>query len=257
MIVRLGRDLQLPCVDFVSASSYTDWKKTLFIRTSYDSRWLHEHNQDPENDRWSSFRSHAMTHLTPIAIGLEFIDAYHDLPDTRIAVLQEAARRGIRSGFSIPLRQHSPAQSAMLSFAGDHSRRDMQTIMRSHGWTLHAAALAGHQRYVFHFSQEFSERNQITDKQQELLRLIGLGKKDKAIAKQFDISVSAVRQRMNTLMQRTGVNSRPELAALAMSIGILPDPLHRPDTDPLAALIEMDDDAAHTALWHAGDALRR
>ncbi|SMD08594.1 helix-turn-helix transcriptional regulator [Primorskyibacter flagellatus] len=257
LIVGLGRDLRLPFVDFFSTSGYTDWKKTLFIRTSYDSRWMQELKLDPDNDRWSYFRSHAMHCLTPITIGLEFVEEYHHIPATRVNLLREAAKRGMRAGFSIPLRQHAPPQSGLLTFAGDHSRREMIAIVKAHGWTLHAAALAGHQRYIYHFAQEFTNRNQITDKQQELLRLIGLGNKDKAIAQKLGISVSAVRQRMNALMQRTGAASRPELAALAMSIGILPDPLHRADDGPFPALIEMDEGGSRTHLWHTGAGLRR
>lgn len=258
LIVKLGRDLRLPFVDFISASNYSDWKKALFIRTSYDSGWIQELNLAPENERWSYFRSHATKFLTPITIGLEFVEEYHHVPATRVQILREAAKRGIRAGFSIPLRQHAPPQSALITFAGDHSRREMIAIVKAHGWTLHAAALAGHQRYIYHFAQEFTDRNQITGKQQDLLRLIGLGKKDKAIAQELDISVSAVRQRMNALMQRTGVDSRTELAALAMSIGILPDPLHRADTNPVAALIQMDEGGTRTQqLWHAGVGIQR
>jgi DNA-binding CsgD family transcriptional regulator len=251
LIVRLGQELRLPFVDFISASNYSDWKKTLFIRPSYDPAWQQDFEENPKSDRWSYFRGHAMDRLTPITIGMEFIDEYHHIPANRVEVLRVAAKHGMRAGFSIPLRQHSPPQSALMTFAGDHSRREMTAIVKAHGWTLHAAALAGHQRYIYHFAQEFTERNQITKKQEDLLRLIGLGFKDKSIAKELEVSISAVRQRMKVLMQRTGVNSRPELAALAMGIGILPDPLYRPDSGPVSTLIEMDDGGTRTKLWHA------
>lgn len=40
LIVEVGRTLNLPFIDFISANNFEDWKKTLFIRTSYDSSWL-------------------------------------------------------------------------------------------------------------------------------------------------------------------------------------------------------------------------
>ncbi len=240
LIVALGRRVQLPFVDFISASSFRDWKKTLFIRTSYDSSWLHDVSLDPELQRWSYFRDHAMNYLTPVMIGLEFVDEYRHIPQRRVEVLKLAAAHGIRAGFSIPLRQNAPPQAAMITFAGDHSRREMQAIVRAHGWTLNTAAMMGHQRYLFHFNQEFTERNRITDKQLQLLELIGRGLQDKAIAAQLEISISAVRQRMNALMQNTQAKSRAELAALAMSLGVLPDPFNRPGLAGAEILVEMD-----------------
>ncbi|WP_417720061.1 helix-turn-helix transcriptional regulator [Salipiger sp.] len=244
LIVALGRELHLPCIDFISASSYRDWKRTLFIRTSYDSSFLHDYNADPEVGRWSYFRSHAMDRLTPIAVGLEFLDEYRPIPEARIEVLREAARRGMRAGFSIPLRVHAPPQSALITFTGDHSRREMQAIIHAHGWTLTTAALMGHQRYLMHFAQEFPERNHVTGKQLELMEMIGAGLQDKQIAAELGVSVSAVRQRLNALMQNTGISSRAEMAALAMSIGVLPDPLGRPGAEAIQTVIEMDEGGA-------------
>ncbi|MGX9351605.1 helix-turn-helix transcriptional regulator [Shimia sp. W99] len=239
LIVRLGRTLNLPYIDFISANNYADWKKTLFIRTSYDSTWLNAVNKDPDLAKWSYFRTHAMHHLTPIAVGLEFVDEYHHIPEARYKVLREAASRGIRAGFSIPLRVHAPAQAALITFSGNHSKRDMKRIIQTHGWVLNAAALMGHQRYMMHFAAEFVERNAISDKQRELLEMIGAGLQDKVIAEQLGISVSAVRQRMNNLLNKTGLSNRAELAALAMSSGLLPDPLsHRGDGRD-SVLVEM------------------
>lgn len=240
LIVALGQRVQLPFVDFISASSYRDWKKTLFIRTSYDSRWLQEINEDPELQRWSYFRNHAMHYLTPVMVGLEFVDEYRHIPERRVEVLRKAAAHGMRAGFSVPLRQNAPPQSALITFSGDHSRRDMQAIIHAHGWTLNTAALMAHQRYIMLFAQEFPERNHITDKQLELLELIGAGLQDKTIAARLGISISAVRQRMNALIQNTGMTSRAELAALAMSLGVLPDPFNRPDHQEVETLVEMD-----------------
>jgi DNA-binding CsgD family transcriptional regulator len=239
-LVQLSVRLGLPFVDFITASSYADWKKTLFIRTSYDSTWLQTVNQDPDLHKWSYFRSHAMHYLTPIAVGIEFVDEYHHIPATRVEVLRLAASKGIRSGFSVPLRVNAPPQAALITFSGDHAKRDMLAIIKAHGWTLNVAAMVAHQRYISHFAAEFSERNEISEKQSELLEKIGLGLQDKAIAQELGVSISAVRQRMHLLMQKTGQSNRAELAALAMSMGILPDPLIRSDESAVETLVVMD-----------------
>ncbi len=239
LIVEVGRTLNLPFIDFICASNFADWKKTLFIRTSYDSTWLNSFNEDPDVSKWSYFRTHALHHLTPIAVGIEFVDEYHHLPETRHAVLEEAARRGMRAGFSIPLRSHAPPQAALITFCGDHGKREMKHIIQTHGWVLQAVAMMGHQVYQSHFASEFTERNRISDKQRELLEMIGAGLQDKVIAEQLSISVSAVRQRMNNILNKTGLSNRADLAALAMSAGLVEDPLHRMGGEDGGIQVEM------------------
>lgn len=100
--------------------------------------------------------------------------------------------------------------------------------------------MAAHQRDMTHFSAEVPECNRISPKQLELLETIGRGLRDKQIATELGISVSAVRQRPNSLIDRTGLTGRTALAGLAMSMGVLPDPLHGPDHEAAEMLIEMD-----------------
>ncbi len=221
--MRLGRKLGLPFVDYVTASGPSE--RPLFLRASYDTGWLGAHASDMAIGRWSYLSGHSALHLTPIAVGLEFLAEYHPLPESRIAVLQEAARRGLRAGFSIPLRQTMPPRIGQISLAGDHSRREMLAIIHAHGWTLNVAALTAHERFLMLFAQEFPERSRITEKQLELLAMIGAGLQDKQIAERLGVSISAVRHRLQALCGRTGKTSRAELAALAMSLGVLPDPL--------------------------------
>lgn len=231
--------MNLPYIDFIAANNFRDWRKTLFIRTSYDSSWLQDVNSDPDVGKWSYFRSHAMHYLTPIAVGIEFVEEYRSIPQSRVDVLRHAAEKGLRAGFSVPLRTFAPPQAALLTFSGPLSRRQMIEVIKAHGWTLNVAALMAHQRYTQLFAEEFTERNQITPKQLELTELIGMGYQDKVIAEKLGISISAVRQRLNALLANTGLKSRTELAALAMFIGILPHPLSR-DEIAQDEIIEMD-----------------
>lgn len=241
LIVEVGQTLNLPYIDFICANNFSNWKRTLFIRTSYDSTWLNTHNNDPETSKWSYFRTHAINCLTPIAVGLEFADEFHHIPEQRYKVLKEAAERGLRAGFSIPLRLNAPPQAALITFCGDHSKREMRHIIQTHGWVLNTVAMMGHQRYLAHFAAEFTERNQITDKQRELLEMIGAGLQDKVIAEKLEISVSAVRQRMKNILSKTGLSNRADLAALAMSAGLVKDPLNRMHNEEAGILVEMDD----------------
>lgn len=244
MIKELGRDVGLPFIEFIAASDYGEWRRTAFVLSSYDADWLHALYTDPQLYRATYFRSHGITSMTPIVIGLEFLREYHPMPDGRIRVLREAARRGLRAGIAIPLRQHMPRQSAQMSFVGDHDRGALLDILAAEGWTLTHCAQAAHQRYLMHFAQEYVQRLRITEKQLELMTLIGRGYLDKHIADHLKVSVSAVRQRLNALMQKTSTANRVELAALAMSIGLLPDPLNNPDS-PAPVFVQSGDRIDH------------
>lgn len=226
-LVALSKHFDLPFVDFIVATNFQNWRKTLFIRTSYDSKWLNEANKDPKISQWSYFRSHAIARLTPITIGIEYVDEYHQLPKERLEIIQKAAKMGMRAGFSIPLRSSAPPQTGLISFGGDYSKKEFNHLISQHGWTLNTAATMAYNCYMTHFLAEFPERMGISSKQCALLELIGLGLQDKTIAAELSISISAVRQRMRTLLKKTGVTTRSELAALAMSVGFLPDPLNR------------------------------
>ncbi|MHA6345585.1 helix-turn-helix transcriptional regulator [Roseivivax sp. CAU 1761] len=245
LIVAAGRQVGLPCVDLAFASDLNDRRPTVFVRMSYDASWLQELYQDDELAKWSYFRHHGVRWLTPVLVGWEFIDEYHPVPRARQRVLREAAQRGLRAGFAVPLRQYAPPQSGLITFAGDHSRREMRAIAAAHGWALHAIAMAGYQRYLFHFAQEFGERNKLSPKQVEILKLIGRGSRDKEIADSLAISVSAVRQRLEALRRRTGLETRAELAALAMALGLLADPLLPQDLQHRQTLVRMDGVGSH------------
>ena len=223
-LVQLSCAVDLPNADFITASILPQKQRTMFVRTSYDSHWLNTQNRDPEQSKWSYFRSHALHHLTPILVGMEFVEDYMHLPEKRVTILREAAQRGMRSGFSVPLRGHAPPQAGIITFSGPHARRDMITIAKAHGWTLNVAALSAYQRFSSLYAWEFLDRNEITEKQRELLELIGTGLQDKHIAERLEISISALRQRLRQLMDKTACQSRAEIAALAMCSGLLPDP---------------------------------
>jgi DNA-binding CsgD family transcriptional regulator len=237
LLLDLGRDVGLPNIDYILASDWHDWKRTQMMRTSYDATFLHRYNDDPELSRWSYFRSHGVFALTPICVGWEFVDDYLDLPEARREVLREAAARGLRGGLSIPIRQVAPPSVAMLTFTGDLDRAAVLEILARESWTLTVGAWAANQRFLLHHSAEFLDRNAVTEKQRELLEMVGAGLQDRDIAERLQVSISAVRQRMQALMAKTETTNRAELAALAMSLGLLPDPFNRPEHPPALSVL--------------------
>lgn len=253
VILTLARDLDLTVVDYVYATDFRNWEQAQFIRTTIDSRWFDYLKRFPHIRHTSAFRMHGCHYLTPITVGLEYLDEMGEISEDRRRHVEIGAEMGLRAGLSIPLRMGDPGQAALIGLGGDFSRAEFDALLADHGWTLHAAMLSAHTRYTELFKVEFIERNQLTDKQKELLRLVGRGLMDKQIAHQLGISFSAVRQRLSTVQQKTGAQNRADLAALAARVGLVSDPLLKAHADDLTVFLCTGDGKTGTEVRRPGD----
>lgn len=240
-MVKLYASMDLHTVDYVCATDFRDWKQAQFIRTTYHSSWIDEARRNPNVRKTSYFRTHAVKFLTPIVVGLAYIDVYENVSPERREIIEFTASMGLNAGIGIPLRMNEPGQAGILTVGGDMSRTEFDAILAEHGWTIHASALSAHTRYTELFKSEFVERNQLTAKQRELIQLVGQGLMDKQIAHDLGISVSAVRQRLSVVQSKTGAQNRADLAALATRIGLVPDPLLKPHASDLTVFLSTGD----------------
>ncbi len=241
LLLALAKRLDLTGVEYIYATDYRNWERAQFIRTTAPSSWLDYLKQFPHLRETSTFRRHACRFLTPIKAGQAYAEDMGPLTEERRRHMELGARMGMRAGVAFPLRMGDPGQAALLCFGGDFSAEAFDALLAEHGWTLHAAALSAHARYTELFKLEFIERNQLTHKQKELIQLVGEGLMDKQIAHILGISFSAVRQRLATVQQKTGAQNRAELAALAMRVGLVPDPLLRAHSDDLTVFLSTGD----------------
>lgn len=241
LLVKLGASLDLNCMDYVYATDFRNWEQAQFVRTTADSTWLDRLREFPHIRKTSNFRMHAVKYLTPILTGIEFTDEYTDISPEKMNHMRICAEYGFRSAVAIPLRMGEPGQAGSISFGGAMGKAEFLELMREHGWTLHAAALSAHARYTELFKAEFIERNQLTEKQKELITLVGQGLMDKQIAHLLDISFSAVRQRLTAVQAKTGAQNRADLAALAMRVGLVADPLLKPHAEELTVFLSTGD----------------
>ena len=247
-LVQLGADLGLDVVDYVFANDFRNWEKTQFIRTTIDSRWFDLIERFPHMRYTSNFRTHGCRFLTPMMVGPAYLDDMGPLSEDKRRHVELSAKMGLQAGLAIPLRMESPNQAAMLTFGGQINRASFDAILDEHGWTLHAAALSAHTRYSELFRREFTDRNHLTEKQNELICLVGQGLMDKQIAYELGISFSAVRQRLASVQQKTGAHNRAHLAALAMRAGLVPDPVLDDDCDQKTVLLATGDGMRNTEL---------
>lgn len=240
-LVTLSTGLGLPVVDYVCATDFRNWEQAQFIRTTLHSDWINQASQNPNIRRSSYFRTHAVTRLTPILIGWEYRNLMGDLSPERLEILKMTAEMGMSAGMAVPLRMGEPGQAGILAFGGQLRRAECDVLLEENGWTLHSAALSAHTRYIELFKREFINRNELTPKQRELITFVGQGMMDKQIAHELGISFSAVRQRLVSVQAKTGVRNRAELAALAMRIGLVPDPMLRTSASDLTVFLSTGD----------------
>jgi DNA-binding NarL/FixJ family response regulator len=66
-----------------------------------------------------------------------------------------------------------------------------------------------------------SERSQLSRRELDVLRLLGLGYSNKEIASALFITVRTVESHRAHLMQKTGARSRAEVVRVAMELGLL------------------------------------
>ncbi|MGH1414277.1 MAG: helix-turn-helix transcriptional regulator [Pelagimonas sp.] len=146
-------------------------------------------------------------------------DAEHELQSEILAQL------GMPIGLAIPVLSGDAQDAAVMLIGFQRSAAECNCILERFGCGLHLAAMASHARYNALYKQEFIARVQLTEKQAELIALVGTGLLDKQIAYQLGISFSAVRQRLAAVQHKTGARNRAHLSAIAMRIGLTPDPL--------------------------------
>ncbi|MEL7116096.1 MAG: LuxR C-terminal-related transcriptional regulator [Pseudomonadota bacterium] len=225
LLLEFTYSIGLTELEYVFATDYRDWEKAQFIRTTVTSDWIDHAQSDPDVRKLSVFRTHSVHRLTPVVIGIVYSDDCPDLSDKRRHLWDRSKDFGQTAGFTVPLRMTEPGQAAHIMYGGLHSKEGFDAVLKEHGWAMHALALSAHVRHLELFKSEFLQRNKLTDKQKELLRLVGQGMLDKQIAHELGISFSAVRQRLAIVQQKTGTANRAELAALAMRVGLVADPL--------------------------------
>lgn len=254
LLVEFGKRLGLPMVEYICATDYRDWEQAQFIRTTVDSSWIPHAQSDSDVRKLSIFRQHSVKFLTPVTVGLAYVDEIENVCAKRRALIKVGAEYGLNAGFAIPLRMNEPGQAAHILFGGAHSRAEFDALLQAHGWEMHAVALSAHTRYVELFKAEFCERNELTEKQKELIRLVGRGYLDKQIAHELGVSFSAVRQRLSSVQQKTRTSNRAELAALAMRIGLVPDPMLKPHAADLTVFLSMGDGGSGIETVHHSQA---
>jgi DNA-binding CsgD family transcriptional regulator len=237
LFLDLAHGLELTVVDYVYATDFRNWEQAQFIRTTFTSDWLERLRAYPHIRDTSNFRIHGCRYLTPLKIGPAYLPLMGEISDDKRRHVHLAAEQGLNAGVAFPLRMGDPGHAALIAFGGSHGAEAFDALLTRHGWTLHAAALAGHARYAELFKTEFVKRNHLTPKQKELLRLVGHGMMDKQIAHALGISFSAVRQRLSSVQAKTGAQNRADLAALAARIGLVPDPLLKAHGDDLTVFV--------------------
>lgn len=247
-ILQLGTTVRLPYVDLVyKAPHQTEQAATVW--KNYNSDWLDRALGTSHQCPWTAFRAPLTQGLTPRLAGQQFLEKDTKTTAPLESAYEAAASNGLTSSFVVPVSMHAPPYKGTLSFSGDASRRETLAILRAHGWALQTVAIVGFTKLITTQLREFSAGANITEKQSDILRLLGEGLKDREIADCLGVTVSAVRQRMTSMSKNTGLHTRAELAALAMSLGLLSDPTQPRGASETNGQISLKTAAKRTSGW--------
>lgn len=247
-ILQLGTTVRLPYIDLVYKAPHQT-EQAAKVWKNYNSDWLDRVLGASHHCPWTEFRAPLIQGLTPRLAGQQFLDKDTKTTAPLESAYEAAASNGLTSSFVVPVSMHAPPYKGTLSFSGDASRRETLAILRAHGWALQTVALVGFTKLITTQLREFSADANITEKQSDILRLLGEGLKDREIADCLGVTVSAVRQRMTSMSKNTGLHTRAELAALAMSLGLLSDPTQPRDATETNGQISLKTAAKRTSGW--------
>lgn len=133
-------------------------------------------------------------------------------PD-QAAILEDAARHGLRHGVTIPL--YGPGRfSASCSLIAEAPIADFELVFAAQRYAAYAyeaaRTLAG--------PGEGRPRIVLPRRERECLKLVALGKDDEAIAMILGISADTVRQYIESAKQRLGVSKRSHAVAYALYV---------------------------------------
>lgn len=240
-ILLFAECLGLSCVDYVFATDFRNWERAQFIRTTFHSQWLDYVKQFPHIRHTSNFRMHGVKYLTPCKIGSQYMHQMGDISEDKRRHILLGAEMGMCAGVGIPLRSGEVGQAGLIALGGRLSREEFDAIWAQHGWTITMAMMSAHLRHTELFKSEFPERNHLTEKHKQLIRLVGEGLMDKQIAHALGISFSAVRQRLIAMQKKIGVQNRADLAAVAARLGLVADPLLKGHGNALTVFLSTGD----------------
>lgn len=131
-------------------------------------------------------------------------------PD-QVAILEEAARHGLRHGVTIPL--HGPGRfSASCSLVSETPDIDADSVFGAQRYAAYAyeaaRALVG--------PGEGRARITLSPRERESLKLVAIGKDDETIALILSISPDTVRDHIDSAKQKLGVTKRSHAVAYAL-----------------------------------------
>ena len=143
--------------------------------------------------------------------GLELAARVHEeFPHTRVAILSmhsdaEFVRRAFAAGATAYLLKH--ADRAELETA-------LRASARNETWLSPAIAKKG--------AATHAERDLLTPRQREVLRLIAEGLSTKEIASRLNVSFKTVETHRTELMERLGIHGVAGLVRYAIRVGLVP-----------------------------------
>lgn len=228
-------------VAFSFSSGFPAEKPDVFMLTTLPAEWKRRARFDPGMTEGSYARVHTSRKQTPFVFGKEYASSFpkeHGKFEQMIDLLSEF---GVRSAIAFPLRQPTAPRFARMTFGNDMTREDFEAKLKETGLMLNVAAWHFSAHYLRLFREERIALLPLSEKQLEILRMVGEGMLDKQIAHTLGISFSAVRRRLESVMARLDLANRNEVAAEAVRRGVVRDRLFEAGPEETTVHLEHPD----------------
>lgn len=197
---------------------YTSEKYSNFMQTTYPQAWLDRYDQKGYL-QFDPVVSRSIADILPY----DWSEVSLTTPES-LTIFKEAAKHGLKGGFSVPTRGNSGAAGLLnISSASPkvleepHRSAILSTAMMFALTVLRAAvSLAESERAKYRLP-----RRKLTDRQREVVVMIAQGLSVKEICRQMDLHRRTVDDVVRVAMEKLGAHSREDMLVRASVVGIV------------------------------------
>lgn len=231
-----------------TGASKAAWKETkAFMRGLGASHLVYGFGDQPDNfhfettlhegkDRWWMERyeeegyaafdyslHHALHHVTPIEMGVDYLPEHPNLHTASAQVVHEIVDTGFRSAVTFPLRGTTAHARGGFTFATELAKPEFQKLLLKHGLVIALAAqhFHAHMQTLLTSESATPDTQKLTARQTLVLNWIMEGLTPQEVADKLGLSYETVKFHLRGARERLGTTTVAHTVATALKRGFL------------------------------------